>query len=107
MGPDNRQGHSQSGLVTCGGSGGGHNIDIQTSCVTFSSGQWRTSHQLQKQRFYHSSWMSQHGVVLMGGGSPSTSEILTEDGQSSPSFTLKYDTYQACTIELDDEVIVT
>ena len=88
--PDDRYYHTQSGLVTCGG---GSNSDTKTSCLTFSSGQWRTSHQLQHNRWYHSSWMSQHGVVLMGGtGSLTTTEILTEDGQSSPSFTLKYET---------------
>ena len=82
--PDDRYVHSQSGLVTCGG--GAYNSDSQTSCLTFSSGQWRTSHQLQHGRWEHSSWMSQHGVVLMGGSdSLTTTEILTEDGQSSPS----------------------
>ena len=84
--PDDRWYHSQSGLVTCGG----YYSDTRASCLTFSSGQWRTSHQLRHQRYYHSSWMSQHGVVLMGGASPTTTEILTEDGQSSPSFALKY-----------------
>ena len=87
--PDKRKNHTQSGLVTCGGIGS----DIWTSCLTFSSGQWRTSHQLQQKRWDHFSWMSQHGVVLMGGyGSRTTTEILTEDGQSSPSFPLKYET---------------
>ena len=89
--PDDRYSHTQSGLVTCGG----YRSDTRTSCLTFSSGQWRTSHQLQHSRYHHSSWMSQHGVVLMGGStwdSQTTTEMLTEDGQSSPSFTLKYDT---------------
>ena len=87
--PDDRYYHTQSGLVTCGGRG----YYTQTSCLTFSSGQWRTSHQLQHSRYYHSSWMSQHGVVLMGGdGSQTTTEKLTEDGPSSSSFTLKYKT---------------
>ena len=87
--PDARYYHSQSGVVTCGGG----RSDTRTSCLTFSSGQWRTSHQLQQSRYEHSSWMSQHGIVLMGGDySRSTTEILTKDGQSSPSFPLKYET---------------
>ena len=85
--PDKRKNHTQSGLVTCGGA------YTPTSCLTFSSGQWRTSHQLQHERYKHSLWMSQHGVVLMGGASsPTTTEILTDDDQSSPSFPLKYET---------------
>ena len=90
--PDDRYGrfgHTQSGLVACGG----WDRDTPTSCLTFSSGLWKTSHQLQHSRYLHSSWMSQHGIVLMGGsGRPTTTEILTDDGQSSPSFTLKYRT---------------
>ena len=90
--PDDRYGrfgHTQSGLVTCGG----WDRDTPTSCLTFSSGLWKTYHQLQHSRYWHSSWMSQHGVVLMGGGySPTTTEILTEDGQYSSSFKLKYRT---------------
>ena len=87
--PDVRDQHTQSGLVTCGG----YHSSTMTSCLTFSSGQWRTSHQLQHRRYFHSSWMSQHGVVLMGGlDSETTTEMLTEDGQSSPSFTLKHTT---------------
>ena len=86
---DGAVGHSQSGLVCCGG------IYSVKSCLTFSSGQWRwrTSHQLQHERYYHSSWTSKHGVVLIGGRrSQNSTEMLTEDGKSSPSFTLKYDT---------------
>ena len=94
--PDVRDQHTQSGLVTCGG----YHSSTMTSCLTFSSGQWRISHQLQytRSRWQHSSWMSQHGVVLMGGYAGSnemtttTTEILTDDGQSTKSFALKYRT---------------
>ena len=63
-----------------------------TSCLSFSDGKWVTSHDLQYNRFYHSSWMSQHGLVLMGGGGGfgDTTEILTDEG-STPGFTLKYE----------------
>jgi len=104
--PHRRIRHTQSGLITCGGHG---ENDTDTSCLTFSDGQWRETHQLQKGRVLHSSWMSQQGLVLLGGygGGENTTEILTDDGGSLPSFTLKYDTSSACTIELDDQVIVT
>ena len=87
--PDERYDHTQSVLITCGGQ------QTKTSCLTFTNGQWVTSHQLQDNRYKHSSWMSQHGVVLMGGsGSWNTTEMLSDNGNggSTPSFTLKYDT---------------
>ena len=66
--------------------------DTRTSCLSFTDGQWITSHQLQYNRSSHLSWMSQHGVVLMGGDSLTTTEILTDNGGSTPAFTLKYNT---------------
>ena len=83
--------HTQSGLVTCGGAST-HSI---TSCLTFSMslGQWTTSHSLQYQRLGHSAWQTNQGILLFGSvNSMNTSEILTDDGQSMPSFGLKYDT---------------
>ena len=73
--------NTQSGLITCGGYGN------SKTCLTFSDGQWRTSHHLQYHRYSHSSWMSPQGVVLIGGYN---SEILTENGGSTPSFTTNY-----------------
>ena len=89
--PDDRhEGHTQSGLITCGGY---DPSDTQTSCLSFTDGQWSTSHQLQHRRYRHSTWMSQHGVVLLGGGgSTSTTEILTDNEGSTPAFTLKSET---------------
>ena len=88
--PDDRSLHTQSGLITCGGY---NSSDIKTSCLSFSDGQWSTSHQLQHLRYRHSTWMSQHGVVLMGGGgSDNTTEMLTDNGGSTPAYTLKYET---------------
>ena len=97
--PEDRYFHTQSGLITCGNQSPqvisiGQTIDINStrSCLTFSSGQWIKSHSLLFSRVYHSSWISKEGVVLMGsgqGGSANTSEILTNDGNSRPSFPLK------------------
>ena len=61
------------------------------SCLTFSSGQWIESPKTQHNRTFHSSWMSPLGLVLMGGlDNPTSSEILTDDGKSSPAFKPKY-----------------
>ena len=88
--PQSRSGHTQSGLLACGGFNKDES-DIRTSCSSFTDGHCRTSYQLQQSRHAHSSWMSQHGVLLIGGtGSQLTTEILTKEGQSSASFTLKY-----------------
>ena len=44
-------------------------------------------------RFYHCSWDSPAGVILMGGyHSPRTTEKILQDGTSTASFDLKYDT---------------
>ena len=91
--PDGRMGHTQSGMVTCGCSDIGA-YEAGDSCITFSGGQWTTSHSLQYRRAGHSSWTSaQHGVVLMGGGyghTGSSTEMLTDDGDSQELFPLKY-----------------
>ena len=89
--PEPRFEHSQSGLVACGGE------STSSSCVTFSGGQWNTSHSLSSSRMFHSSWTSaKHGTILMGGGYSSSSltstEMLTDSGNSQESFELKYET---------------
>ena len=85
--PDARNSHTQSGLITCGG---GKTYDTRTSCVTFSSGQWKPSHVLQYERHGHSSWMSKHGIVILGGAGPfeNSTEILKDDGTSALNFTI-------------------
>ena len=84
--PDDRSGHTQSGLITCGG------YWSKRSCLSFSDGQWRTSHQLQNDRVEHSSWLSKQGVVLMGGGHMNriTTEILNDEGGSTLFFEQRY-----------------
>ena len=88
--PDDRYAHTQSGLVACGGYGS------YTSCLSFSSGEWRTSHELYYSRYEHSSWMSQQGLVLMGGvGHENTAELVTVEsdvGNFVVPFILKYET---------------
>ena len=45
-------------------------------------------------RWWHSSWASPSGLILMGGegGQPWTTEKIMEDGNAIYSFDLKYDT---------------
>ena len=83
--------HSQSGSVVCGGSGG-----MLRSCVTLSS-EWKKTHTLAKDidRKYHSAWSSPRGIILLGGDyvkARTTTEILTENGDTIPGFTLDYET---------------
>ena len=100
--PSKRKDHSQSGLVACGGVSQFHAEDsvkisnsTTTSCVTLSS-DWKDSHNLTEERIFHSSWASPRGVILLGGegwkdhGPMKTSEILTEDGDTTPGFNLGY-----------------
>ena len=56
-------------------------------------GEWIQSNTLKQHRYYHTSWTSPMGIVLMGGQtSGTTTELLTDDGQSVELFSLKYDT---------------
>ena len=90
--PETRWGHTQTGPVACGGEG---SASAKKSCITFFSGgdDWVKTHNLSTGRWYHSSWASPRGVMLMGGpSSDTTSEILTEDGDTTPGFTLNYKT---------------
>ena len=86
--PDQRGGHTSTGLTLCGGR------DTRTSCITFSSGEWVTSHTLAGSRVYHSAWMTNKNIILIGGwDSGTTSETLIEGVASTePGFKLKYDT---------------
>ena len=89
--PAVRSHHTPSGQVTCGG------VKIwpvaTTPCFTFSSGSWEESHNLAQPRYLHSVWSSPKGVMLLGGrDTRTTTEILTENGGTTPGFTLDYDT---------------
>ena len=88
--PDIYYHHTQSGLVTCGGYMG----DTLRSCYTFTNGVWTKSHTLRHARYLHSSWTSPMGIVLMGGDlSRTTTELLTDAGQSTEYFSLQYSTW--------------
>ena len=81
--PHKIYGHTQSGLVVCGG----------TSCLTFSDGGWSKTHSLLHRRVYHSGWSSSEGLLLMGGATVAArTEIIKDGNHSEESFPLKYET---------------
>ena len=88
--PYTRHYHSQTGLTACGG----WDAPATTSCHTLSStGSWEQTHSLDKMRRYHSAWASPQGTILLGGyDSRTTSEILLENGDKKPGFSLDYQT---------------
>ena len=60
-----------------------------------ADGKWKRTHTLGHMRQNTPSWDSPQGVLLMGGDdgkgskkSMKTTELLTDDGSSKPSFTL-------------------
>ena len=95
--PERRFGHTQNGLVACGG---GNYSYILSNCLTFQNGSWTESYTLAEPRLNHLSWRSPNGIMLLGGmrdatnennEPPITSEILTEEG-GKQSFPLKHRT---------------
>ena len=111
--PSMRRLHTQTGLEICGGGSG----SSRTSCITFKGvnetprntinasgayrgisltpliplldGSWQQSHTLGELRYGHTSWASSRGVLLMGGDSQeTTTELLTDDGNTTASFTM-------------------
>ena len=88
--PDERFGHTQTGLVACGGGNASYGI---STCLTFQDGSWTYSY-MTEPRYLHSSWNSPKGVMLLGGQYIHpllTSEILMEDEQWNSSFDLLYE----------------
>ena len=112
--PSTRRLHTQTGVEICGG---GSSYAARTSCITFKGvnktprntinasgayrgisltpliplldGSWQHSHTLGELRYGHTSWASSRGVLLMGGDSQeTTTELLTDDGNTAASFTL-------------------
>ena len=88
-----RYGHTQDGLLTCGGEYNPYTCDQ----LSARAGGWVVSHNLLEYRAYHSSWMSPAGLVLIGGqdvgGTDTTTELLSSsDSSSSYNFTLQYRT---------------
>ena len=82
--------HTQTGPIVCGGYGG------EKSCITFINGSvnWKKTHTLIQSRWEHCAWASPQGVVLLGGTwrAPTSSEILTENGDTTPGFNLDHST---------------
>eukprot|EP00091_Calanus_sinicus_P012997 TRINITY_DN28997_c0_g1_i1.p2 TRINITY_DN28997_c0_g1~~TRINITY_DN28997_c0_g1_i1.p2 ORF type:complete len:163 (-),score=50.34 TRINITY_DN28997_c0_g1_i1:16-447(-) len=59
--PEERFAHTMDNLLICGGEESG------TTCLSFSSGEWMTSLTLLEERYDHTSWQTDQGLVLMGG----------------------------------------
>ena len=97
--PARRSGHSQSGLVICGGASeylpGGEAATL-TSCTRLEAGVWTSSHSLQQQRWGHLGWETEGGILLLGGedtGARRTTELLTSTSSSTTEqYRLSYDT---------------
>ena len=95
--PSARFGHTQDGLLSCGGSDERWYVG---NCEKFSAlaGGWVVSHNLLQPRRQHSSWQSPAGLVLIGGwddrwdSSRTTDLLSSSDSSSSNNFTLLYDT---------------
>ena len=53
--PDERYAHTMDSLLICGGY---DYLTIATTCLSFTSGQWITSHTLVEERCDHTSWQT-------------------------------------------------
>ena len=75
----------------CGG-----DITMDT-CLTWTDGSWTVSHHLIHERYAHTSWTTDSGVLLIGGvgnsdsDSRTTTELVTWQGTTEAAFSLKYD----------------
>ena len=87
----------QAGWTACGTAAAGSGGSVAgATCDTFTAGAWEQSHQLSMARWYHVSWRSPAGVLIIGGSSTaarrSTELLSATDSTTTPSFTLPYDT---------------
>ena len=82
--PDTRVGHTSQEGTLCGG------VYTRTTCITFSSGKWVTSHALAEMRSYHTSWNNKEEgkIILMGGYDSET--ITHEKIDGVLGFPMKY-----------------
>ena len=89
--PDRMFSHTSDEGTLCGGG------FTSTTCITFTSGKWVTSHALAEKREYHTSWYNKKEgkIILMGGinNGGNTTEIIAEEGDDGvPGFPMKYHT---------------
>merc|ERR1711963_130229 len=102
--PEEIAGHSQDGLTQCGGYGS------TKSCHTLNTdtAQWTKTHNLSEERVVHYSWWREDGSILLFGDDYSKTELVSEgNGVSTPGFTLKYETWYACSITDTSSFVIT
>jgi len=98
--PDDRAYHAMESLLICGGSG----ELAKDTCISLQGGEWVTSHNMVERRAGHSSWETEEGVLLIGGGTETgsihnTSEILPWGGNHGvPAFTMQDPSTGSCVI---------
>ena len=92
---------SQTGLLICAFFNR-YSRSSSSRCHTFSDGNWTMTHKLGKKRSGHAVWASPRGVLIMGGVAETrttfkirpgldvdtTTELLTDNGGTTPSFNL-------------------
>ena len=75
-------------LEICGGG-----YYTRTTCISFTSGQWVTSHALTGRRDDHTSWSTEAGIILMGGYSGMSTDIISQgEYDAMPGFDMQYNT---------------
>ena len=97
--------HTQTGRVLCGGTGGSNDggpateRNYETTCLKLFDSGWSKNplKYLEHPRIGHTSWRSEQGLILMGGGlgqfssSLNSTEMLTRNqSETTPMFNLKY-----------------
>ena len=77
----------QNGDLICGGPY--YNPD---TCLKWTDGSWNVSHNLIHDRTSHTSWSTDEGVLLIGGGlgSETTTEMVTWEGTTEERFSLQH-----------------
>jgi len=103
---DIRYGHTLNGLKLCGGCG---HVYCQKQCKTFNNGDWFLTHNLIYQRYFHVSWDSPQGVLLIGGiyeHTGNTTELLNDQGGSVEKFKLKNPAKYSCLINEGDTFLL-
>jgi len=106
--PEERFSHTQNQNIVCGGS---QNNETQTSCLEFTSGSWKLSHNLIYPRYGHTSWTTPDGGVLLVGGyySNTTTEVLSllsDQGDATELFSLEYPSSYSCLIDEGDTFLL-